>query len=608
MRSSLWLLPLLILGLSLLGGRAAVDAGAYEPTWSPPTLADVEEALSELGFDEFVESSYRLYLLRHPQTVTGLGLAGMLGVRNDLLNDYSAEYVEETGRIAQYILERLRAFDREGLSVDRQLTYDVSEWAWDDAVRGLQHAYLDYLVTHYYITSRDWDLYDLMTVTHPLSTVRDVEDYIVRLAQVGTQFDQLIAELEARSQLGIVAPRIVLNQAVSGLRGLVNAASRYHPFYARLANRLPAISGLTSADREALLEEAEAVTEDVVLPAYRRLYDELVDLTEIAPTSLGYGALPDGPAYYDYALRHQNQTDLTAYEVHDLGLQQVARLRGEIESAAAALGYPEGLSIPDIYGRVSRDGGSLYDSAILEEYDRLLDEARARAQDVFESMPTIPIAIVGDTYGGYYRPAPADGSRPAQFVAPTGGSRPRYSMPTLTYHETIPGHHMQIATASELDLPLIRIVETYLGYTEGWALYAERLAWELGWYEDDPYGNLGRLSDEMMRAVRLVVDTGIHAMGWSFDEAVDYFVDNTGRTTSFAQDQVLRYAVWPGQSTAYMVGFLKMHELRERVREALGESFDLPSYHTLILENGSLPLEILERVVDRSIADASAGE
>lgn len=167
---------------------------------------------------------------------------------------------------------------------------------------------------------------------------------------------------------------------------------------------------------------------------------------------------------------------------------------------------------------------------------------------------------------------------------------------------------MQIATASELDLPLIRTVETSLGYTEGWALYAERLAWELGWYEDDPYGNLGRLSDEMMRAVRLVVDTGIHAMGWTFDEAVDYFVENTGKTRSFAQDQVLRYAVWPGQSTAYMVGFLKMLELRERVREALGDAFDLPTYHTLILENGSLPLEILERVVDRFIADASARE
>ncbi len=607
MRSSLWLLPVLILGLSLLGGHAAHDAAAHEPAWAPPAFAEVEEALSGLGFDEFIDSSYRLYLLRFPQTVTSLGMARALGVRNDLLNDYSEEYVEETERIERYILDRLRAFDRQALSVEQRLTYDVCDWAWDDVVRGQEFTRHDYLVTHYFITSRDWGLYDLLTVTHPLSSVRDVEDYVARLAQVGTQFDQLIAALEIRARLGIVAPRVVLNQAISGLEGLVNSSAQYHPFYARLANRLPAIPGLTSADQEEFLSEAETLLSKVVLPAYRRLYGKLIDLEGSAPTDLGYGQQPNGAAYYDYALRHQNQTDLSASEIHELGLQQVARLQDEIGEAAVALGYPAGLSIPSIYSRAAREGGSFYGATILDEYDRLLDEARARVQDVFESMPSTPVAIVGDTYGGYYRHAPADGSRPAQFVASTSGAQPRYSMPTLTYHETIPGHHMQIATASELDLPLIRTVETFLGYTEGWALYAERLAWELGWYADDPHGNLGRLSDEMMRAVRLVVDTGIHAMGWSFDEAVDYFVDNTGRPTLFAQGQILRYAVWPGQSTAYMVGFLTMLDLRDRVREVLGEAFDLAEYHTLILENWSLPLEILERIVDRSITGSPAG-
>ena len=601
MRSSLRLLPVLILGLSLLSVCAAGAGAAYKPTWIPPALGEVEEALSGLGFDRFVESSYRLYLLRFPQTVTDLGMAHSLGVRNDLLNDYSEEYVAETEQIERHILEQLHAFDRQALSAEQRLTYDVCEWVWDDVVRRQEYADLDYLVTHYYATSRDWGLYDLLVVTHPLSGVRDIEDYVARLAQVGTQFDQLIAALEARAQLGIIAPQIVLSQAVSGLRGLVNASVRYHPFYARLANRLPAIPGLANTDRERFLAEAEALIGEIVSPGYRRLYDKLVDLEAVAPTDLGYGQRPEGAAYYDYALRHQNQTDLTAGEIHELGLQQVARLREEIEEAAVALGYPAGLSIPSIYNRVAREGGSLFGAAILDEYDHLLNEARERAQDVFERMPTTPVTIVGDTYGGYYRPAPADGSRPAQFVAPTSGSQPRYSMPTLTYHETIPGHHMQIATAGELDLPLIQTVETFLGYTEGWALYAERLAWELGWYADDPHGNLGRLSDEMMRAVRLVVDTGIHAMEWTFNEAVDYFVENTGRPTAFAQGQILRYAVWPGQSTAYMVGFLAMLDLRDRVRDALGEAFDLAEYHSLILENGSLPMEILERIVNRSI-------
>jgi uncharacterized protein (DUF885 family) len=595
----LWLIPVLILGLSLLGGGAAPDDGTYETTWSPPSLEEISAELDGLRFDVFVETSYRLYLLRHPQSVTDLGLAGILGVRNDRLNDYSPAYVAETQRIERFILDRLRTFDREALSPDQRLTYDVCDWIWDDAVRGQAYADLDYLVTHYYITSRDWAVYDLLTVTHPLSDLDDVDDYIARLAQIGTQFDQLIAGLETRAELGIVAPRIVLQNAVSGLRGLAGASGRHHPYYARLANRLPAIRGLTDEDCDRILADAQALIDEDVTPAYRRLLAMLTELAEIAPADLGYAQRPNGAAYYEHALRHQNQSELTADEIHDLGLEQVARLREEIQEAAVALGIPEGSEIPTIFARVSREGGSLVGASVVAEYEKLLEEARVRAASVFERMPSTPIAIVGDTYGGYYRPAPADGSRPAEFVAPNSGSQPRYSMPTLTYHETIPGHHLQIATAAELDLPLIRTVEALLGYTEGWALYAERLAAELGWYAEDPYGDLGRLSDEMMRAVRLVVDTGIHTHGWTFDEAVDYFVDNTGRPRSFAEGQILRYTVWPGQSTAYMIGFLKMLDLRDRAQASLGDSFDLAAYHMAVLENGSVPLELLESIIDR---------
>ena len=604
MRATLWFLPLSILSLSLLVGASPIVTG--NPAWTPPTFEEVERELAGLGFDAFVDSAYRLSLLRYPQLVTDLGLASRFGIRDDRLNDYSPEYLAETQRIERYLLDRLRDFDRAALTEAQRMTYDVCSWTWDDAVRGHAFDDLDYLVTHYYITSRDWAVYDLLTVTHPLVSPENVEDYVTRLAQIGTQFDQLIDGLERRAELGIVAPRIVLVRAISGLSGLARASGPGHPFYARLADRLPAIRGLSSAERDRILAEVLSLIDEIVAPAYRRLVDKLVVLEGIAPDDLGYGERPNGAAYYAHALRHQNQTDLTPDEIHELGLAQVARLRDEIETAARALGIPEGSTIPGIFAHASREGGSFYGAAVVAEYERLLAAARDRADAVFERMPTTPVAVVGDAYGGYYRPAPADGSRPGQFVAPNRGLQPRYSMPTLTYHETIPGHHMQIATAGELGLPLVRAVETFLGYTEGWALYAERLAWELGWYAEDPYGNLGRLSDEMMRAVRLVVDTGIHVRGWTFAEAVDYFVDHTGRTRSFAEDQVLRYVVWPGQSTAYMIGFLKMLELRERAQEALGEAFDLAAYHTLILGNGSLPLEILEREVDRFIASETA--
>ncbi len=606
MRSLLWLLPALILGLALFGGQAASDnSTSPAPAWAPPAFSDIEAELAGLEFDAFIETSYRLHRLRFPQSITHLGLADAFGARNDRLDDYSSEYVAETHRIERFILDRLRAFDRDALSKEQRLTYDVAEWIWDDTVRGQAFADLDYLVTHFYITSRDWAVYDLLVKVHPLGNIADAEDYVARLAEIGRQFDQLIEGMDARADRGIVAPRVVLNQAISSISGLVNAPALYHPFYARLRDRLPGIPGVTSDRHNELLAEAETHLEETVLPAYRKLYNKLIALREIAPDTLGYGDQPNGDAYYDYALRHQNQTELTATEIHEIGLQQVARLQEEIGAAAAALGYDEGTPIPAIYRRVSREGGSFSGAAIVAEYERLLADARERASDVFERFPSIPVEIIGDDFGGYYRPAPTDGSRPAQFVAPNSGSQPRYPMPTLTYHETIPGHHMQIATAGELGLPLLRTTAELLGYVEGWALYSERLAWELGWYADDPYGDLGRLSDEMMRATRLVVDTGIHVMGWSFDEAVDYFVENTGRPRAFAQGQILRYAVWPGQSTSYMIGFLAMLDLRERVRDALGEEFDLAAYHTMILENGSLPLAVLEQIVDRFIEEAT---
>ena len=593
------LLLILLAGLTWSQSTEAPRA----PSWSPPSFDQVADAIQGLEFDDFIETSYRQYLLRFPQVLTHYGFAQMLGVRDDRLDDYSETYLAETLAIESLILETLERYDRDALTPDQQITYDVCSWYWQDMVRGSEIADLDYLVTHYYITSRDWSLYDLMTVVHPLTSLRGAEDYVTRLTQVAQQFDQLIAQLDARAEQGIVAPRLILQQAVTNLYGLAHASVRSHPLYATLSDAVSTASWGTEAQRAALLEEAGEVMSDEVLPAYRRLYDTLVALREIAPSEIGYGAQPGGDEYYAYALQHQNQTTLSPTEIHEIGLTQVARLQGEIVNAALELGYPEGLSISTIYSRVVRDGGQLYGNQIAATYESLLEEAKGNLSDVFEALPRGDVIVVADPIGGYYRAS--NGARPAEFAAAVTGTQSYYSMPTLTYHETLPGHHLQIGLAAELDLPLIRRVEVYLGYTEGWALYAERLAWELGWYDDDPYGNMGRLSDEMMRAVRLVVDTGIHAMGWSYDQAVDYFAANTGRSAAFAQYQIERYIVWPGQSTSYMLGFLRMLDLRERVQDALGDAFDLTTFHSLVLANGSVPLDIFEDIVDAWIADAT---
>jgi len=574
-------------------------ATIHTPEWSPPTLGQVTVELQDLGFSEFVEDSYRLYLLRHPQALTHRGVAVEFGVRHDRLDDYSEAYLEETRAIERLILDGLRSYNRAELSSEQQVTYDVCEWYWDDIVRAQEFADYDYLISHYYITSRDWAIYDLLVEVHPFTRLEDVEDFVARLAAIEPQFDQLIAALGKRAEKGLLPAKLILRQAVSNLQGLTYAPAARHPYLNELVAGMDTISTLTDTQKEAFRAQAIEILESQVSPAYHRLYDKLRDLEDAAPDAIGYGALPGGAAYYDYALRHQNQTLLTADEIHEMGLAQVARISQQMRDAADELGYPEDLSIASIYSRVVQDGGSIPASEVVSTYEDLLAAAEVAVLEVIERVPSSQVEVVGAPQGGYYRPS--SGYQPAQFVASVGGLQPYYSMPTLTYHETIPGHHLQIALASALDLPRLRRTEVFLGYTEGWALYSERLAWELGWYEGDPYGNLGRLSDEMMRAVRLVVDTGIHTKGWTFSEAVSYFAENTGRPLSFARGQVLRYLVWPGQSTAYMIGQLKLLELRELAQTTLGNDFDLKSFHSLILDSGSLPLEILEQRVRSAV-------
>jgi len=571
----------------------------HEPSWSPPSLEAVIAELQNLGFDDFIEASYRLYLMRFPQLLTHYGLTAGFGVRNDRLDDYSETYMQETRAIESHILDRLRAYSRDTLDPDRRLTYDVCEWYWDDIVRAQEFADYDYLISHYYITSRDWALYDLLVEVHPFICREDVEDFIARLAGIETQFDQLIAALDKRAEMGLLPAKLILRQAISNLQGLAYAPAEYHPYLNELTAGMDMVASLTASEKDAFRTQALEILESHVSPAYRRLYEKLQSLEDVAPDALGYGALPGGTEYYAYALRHQNQTDLTAEEIHELGLAQVDRITDRIRAAASELGYPEDLSIASIFRRVVEDGGTIPADEVIATHERLLADAEAAVLEVIERLPSSDVEIIGAPQGAYYRPS--SGHQPAQFVATIAGAQPYFGLPTVTYHETVPGHHLQIALASELDLPRLRRTEVFLGYAEGWALYAEQLAWELGWYRDDPYGNLGRLSDEMMRAVRLVVDTGLHTKNWAFNEAVSYFAENTGRPISFARGQVMRYLVWPGQATAYMIGQLKLLALRELAQETQGEAFDLKAFHSLILGSGSLPLEILERQVRTSL-------
>jgi uncharacterized protein (DUF885 family) len=344
---------------------------------------------------------------------------------------------------------------------------------------------------------------------------------------------------------------------------------------------------------------------------------------QAASQSAGVGRLPGGAAYYAAMLRLMTTTDYSPEKVHALGLAEVARISAEMDTGLKAQGLPGG-SVGERMTALSRDPRFLLPNdddgrrQALERYQRILDDMSARLPKYFRTVPRqrltverVPVAQEKGSSGAYYQQAAMDGSRPGTFFANLRDlhETPTWSMNTLAFHEGVPGHHLQISTALGLEgLPLIRQQTLYTAYAEGWALYAEQFAAEIGMYKDDPYGNLGRLQLELMRATRLVVDTGLHAKGWSREQAIDYMVGTTGMAQSEVTSEVERYMALPGQACAYKVGELKILELREKARAALGARFELRDFHAVVLENGGVPLTLLEQLVDDWIARAGAAK
>jgi len=557
---------------------------------------EITASLEDLPIERFFEESFNQLVLRYPETITEEGLTQVFGTDNDQLNNLSDSYIRETQALEKAILELLRTYDRESLPPEQQVSYDVYEWYLDDLVRGHEFMYYDYPVTHF-ITGVQNQTTNFFTDIHPVTNMQDAEDYITRLSQVDTKFKQLIEGLKLREDAGVVLPRFVIQWTVGDIRSIANAAPRSTPYYTSFAEKIRQMKGLSDEEQQALLEAAEVEIEASVIPAFKALADTLDQQAAIATSEDGVWKFPNGEAYYQYILSHHTSTDMTPDEIHDLGLQEVDRIQAEMRAIFTELDYPENESLHNLFGRVVADSGELYGQDIVAGYDAIINEANQKVGAAFDLRPKADVIVIGVPHGGYYIGPARDGSRPGAFYATQDGSETQFSMPSLAYHEAIPGHHFQIAIAQELDLPGFRTAVGSTAYTEGWALYAELLAHELGFYEDDPYGNLGRLQMEIFRAVRLVVDTGIHAKGWTFDQGVEYMQENTGMPPGQVQFEVSRYITWPGQATAYKIGMLKILELRQRAMEQLGDQFDLKEFHNVVLGNGSMALDVLDRVV-----------
>lgn len=573
------------------------------PISNLPAVEELRNHLQGLDLETFFQVSFNALLTRSPEVILADGLEDVFGVEEPLLDDISQAYQFETHQMVTAILEMLSTYDRDTLPPTGQLSYDVYQWYLQDQLDAWEFRLYAYPATYFPHTSVHEDLLMLLADIHPIRDMQDARHYLARLGQVGSKIEQLIANLEESQQAGITPPRFAIQWAVYGSLGqFVDTPARQTSLYTTLQEKMAPLSSITPEDQQAVLDDAEGIITDQVLPAYKDLQIYLDGMTTYPGEDGGVWRLPQGDAYYVYQLRHFTSSDLTADEIHQLGLDELDRIHSEMRTVFEQLGYPSDLTIVQAYDRVAQEGGLVAGDQALTTFKNLITTAQERLGEAFTRLPKAQVIVVPDPYGDFYVRSSFDGSRPGAFYAGVGDTpKELYAMPTLAYHETVPGHHLQIALAQELtNLPGFRQGLTFTAFTEGWALYAEQLAWELGWYQDDPYGYLGLLQARAFRAARLVVDTGLHAQGWTFSQAQDFFTQNTGFEVGDnvnPQHQIARYLVWPGQSVSYYIGYLKIMELRQQAMDELGDQFDLMDFHRVVLENGSLPLQLLERVV-----------
>jgi uncharacterized protein (DUF885 family) len=604
MKKSLWIA---VVAVSLLAScTGGGNSGPPPPPPLPPTVSEqLRIDLQGLSLDEFYFESYGALLQRTPELIVWRGLTGVFPLDSIGLNNVSDAYQRETFAMHQVVLEMLRAYDRSALTADEQLSYDIYEWQRQDEIDRLEFIYYEFVATYNFFGIHR-DTLDFFTAVHPLETQQDAENYVTRLNAIDEKFGQVGAYVNLQSGAGVIEPALTLDAAIFYLGEIADVAANTTPYYTVFVDKVNNIAGLSAADRQALVDSALSAVTNTVIPAYRQLRQIMQGLLSNAPPSIGVGQYPLGTEYYNYTLKHHTTTDLTAAEVHQLGLDELLRIQAEMVVIFEQLGYPQNETMRQLFARVEADGGIIPAIDVKPTYENMVAFAEQNLAAAFDIFPSAPVVVADDDFGGYYISPSFDGTRPGAFYAGTENDEAYFRMPSLTFHESVPGHHTQIAIQMDQNTPVFRKMSRVTAFVEGWALYAERLAYELNWYNNDPYGDLGRLQYEALRATRLVVDTGIHSMGWSFDQSVQYLEDNLGVSNGSAQGATGRYSVVPAQATAYMVGMLQILAARQRAIDALGAQFDLIEFHRLLLSNGAVPMDIMNREVDRWVQEKLA--
>lgn len=559
----------------------------------------------------FFEKIFVEFVLESPQTMTDLGV----GFWNDELDDNSFESDEKALALLKKDYQQLLEYDRTGLTGQKAISYDILAFFLKGEMDSIKYKNHGYSVTQRGGSYQG--IVNYMSNTHQVKDVGDAEDYLARVSQIGRYFDNTLKYVQKEHDMGILPPRFVIEKIIENLHNLRDPKMQEHPLVIDFNTKVDALEESEATVKDQLKSQMVEHMNSIVLPAYDRYLTLFNQLLPQATNDAGVWKLPDGEAYYQSRIKAMTTTDYTAEQLHQLGLSEVDRIVAEMSEILVTEGYGD-QTVGEAMQALNEEPRFLYPDTdegraqILADYERLIKEIDQGMDEIFAVRPKAGVVVKRvpeyrqkTAAGGSYRGPSPDGDRPGIFYANLYDIKatPKWSMKTLTYHEAIPGHHFQIAIKTELEgLPSFRNYIGFTSYSEGWALYAERLAWEYG-YQEESFSNLGRLQAELLRAVRLVVDTGIHHKRWSREQAIDYMASTTGMAMTDVVSEIERYIVWPGQALAYKVGMIKIMELREKAQQALGDKYDIKDFHDVVLKNGAVPLTILESLVDQYIVD-----
>lgn len=561
-------------------------------------------------------------VLDHPEIMSNIRFLDNVGLAfySGKLNDYSLAGADARREKRARDYATFKSYDAAGLSGQEKISHEIFDYMGRMETEGARWAHHNFPVNQ--MDGVQSVLPNFMVNIHGVGNESEARDYISRLNLFKEKFEDVLAGLKFREAMGVVPPRVTVEKILIQMQALTAKPAKENLLFLTFKEKLEKIpvDKLSLEKRAQLLEQAEQAVNNSVLPGYRELIAYCETQKPRLSSNDGVWRLPDGDAYYAYQVRMQTTTEMTPAQLHQIGLGEVARLGKELDEILRAKGYATG-SLAQRMGQLAKTPEQRYPDTdagreqVLIDYQQIIDEIKPGLAPYFGVKPKaslqvkrVPPFSEKTTPGAYYDAPSPDSVRPGTFFVNLRkiDEIAKFSMRTTAYHEAIPGHHFQRGLQIELtDLPIFRRYARFIAYIEGWALYAERFAWE-GGFEKSPLDSIGRLQAEMLRSVRLVVDTGMHYKRWNREQAITYMMENTGLPEAEVTIEIERYLVMPAQALAYKTGMLKILALRERAKQQLGEKFVLRDFHDVVLKNGATPLSILERLVDAWIAERKA--